>query len=123
MMRWIQVSLLASALLTVGVSHAARAIDAPPPSREAVVNAPQPDAAAQADDRTSLRQGIIAAIGAKGDVILVNGSWLGIVDGQTVLFRQGKPVRSDVLRKGQQLRFTLAPGAADRRTLGVVYVP
>jgi hypothetical protein len=122
-MRLIQVSLLASALLATGVSHAARALDAPPPTREAVVNAPQADAAAQADDRTSLRQGVISAIGTKGDAVLINGSWLGIVNGQTVLFRQGKPVRPDVLRKGQQLRFTLAPGAADRRTLGVVYVP
>jgi len=123
MMNLMRSGLLATAVLAAGASHAARAVDAPPPSRAAVVSAPQPHAAVQADDRASLRQGIVADISAKGDWVFVNGSWLGIVDGHTVLFRNGRPVRADVLRKGQPLRFTLAPGVADRKTLGVVYVP
>ena len=81
-------------------------------------------AAPGADDSSSLREGVITAVGDKRDQIEVNGSWLKIVDGKTRVFRQGRTVNaSDELVKGSKVKFTLAPGSADRATLGVVYVP
>lgn len=107
----------------VAGAHAARAIDAPPPTRAAVLNAPQVDAALQADDRSSLRQGLVGSVSASGDAVLVNGAWFFIVEGRTQLFRNGRPAPAGALAKGQLVKFTLAPGTADRKTLGVVYVP
>ena len=104
-------------------AFAARAIDAPPPTRAAVLNAPRVDAAVQADDRSSLRQGMVGSVSASGDAVLVNGAWFFIVEGRTQLFRDGRPAPAGALANGQWLKFTLAPGTADRRTLGVVYVP
>lgn len=80
-------------------------------------------AVSQADDSNSLRQGTITSVNANSDQIEVNGSWLKIAAGKTRLFQRGQAVGSDALAKGQVLRFTLLPGAADRFTLGVVYVP
>ena len=96
-------------------SGAARQTQATPVSAAA--------AASHADDSSSLRQGTISAVNAAHDQIEVNGSWLKIAAGQTRLFRQGRAVESDVLAKGQAVKFTLLPGQADRFTLGVVYVP
>ena len=77
-----------------------------------------------ADDSSSLREGVITAVSDKRDQIEVNGSWLKVVDGKTRVFRQGRTVNgSDELVKGSKVKFTLAPGTADRATLGVVYVP
>jgi hypothetical protein len=104
-------------------AHAFRAIDAPPPTRAAVLNAPQADAALQADDRSSLRQGVIGAVSTAGDAVLVNGAWFVIVEGRTQVFRDGRPAPAGTLAKGQQVKFTLAPGTPDHKTLGVVYVP
>lgn len=111
------------ALLVGGNAQAVRAIDAPPPTRAAVLNTPRPDPAVQADDSSSLRQGVVADLSPKGDWVFVNGSWLAIVEGRTRLFQSGRTAQPDALRKGQLLKFTLAPGTADRKTLGVVYVP
>ena len=116
-------SLWVATLLVVPTAHAVRAIDAPPPTRAAVLNALRPDPALQADDSSSLRQGVVTAVSPNADAVLVNGSWLGIVEGRTALFRQGRSVPASQLSKGQMLRFTLAPGNADRKVLGVVYVP
>jgi hypothetical protein len=122
-MRVSEACLFAAAWLASGTALAARAIDVPPPTRAAVLNAPQPDAAAQADESSSLRQGVVADVSPKADWVYINGSWLRIAEGSTRLFRQGRPVQAGALSKGQLLKFTLAPGAADRKTLGVVYVP
>ena len=112
------------ATLLVSVSaHAVRAIDAPPPTRAAVLNAPRTDPVAQADDSNSLRQGVVADVSPNADWVYVNGAWLRITEGSTRLFRQGRAVQPSSLSKGQVLKFTLAPGVADRKTLGVVYVP
>lgn len=104
-------------------AHATRAIDAPPPTRAAVLNAPQADAALQADDRSSLRRGMVDSVSASGDAVLIHGSWFFIVEGRTQLFRDGRAASAGALAKGQWVKFTLAPGTADRKTLGVVYVP
>ncbi len=111
------VSLLASA-----PTHAARAIDVPPPTRAAVLNAPLPDPATQADDSSSLRQGVVTDISPNADWLFINGSWLRVAEGSTRLFRQGRPVQAKAVGKGQRVEFTLAPGVADRKTLGIVYV-
>ena len=84
---------------------------------------PVAEAASHADDSSSMRQGTITSVNANSDQIEVNGSWLKIAAGKTRLFQRGQAVGSDALAKGQVLRFTLLPGAADRFTLGVVYVP
>ena len=115
---WFLATLLASVS-----AHAVRAIDAPPPTRAAVLNAPRTDPVAQADDSNSLRQGVVADVSPNADWVYVNGAWLRITEGSTRLFRQGRAVQPSTLSKGQVLKFTLAPGVADRKTLGVVYVP
>lgn len=80
-------------------------------------------AASQADDSSSLRAGAITSVNAKNDQIEINGSWLRIAPGKTRLFQRGQSVGTDALAKGQLVKFTLLPGAVDRFTLGVVYVP
>ena len=80
-------------------------------------------AASHADDSSSLRQGMITSVSAKNDQVEINGSWLKVAAGKTRLFRQGRAVNSDVLAKGQTVKFTLLPGDAERLTLGVIYVP
>ena len=80
-------------------------------------------AAAHADDSSSMREGAITGVTTAHDQIEVNGSWLKVSPGNTRLFRQGKAVTSEVLVKGQLVRFTLMPGDAERSTLGVIYVP
>jgi hypothetical protein len=111
------------ALAHAGTAHAFRAIDAPPPTRAAVLNAPQADAASQADDRGSLRQGVVDAVSTKGDAVRVNGAWFVLIEGHTQVFRDGRPAPAGALVKGLQVKFTLAPGTTDQKTLGVVYVP
>lgn len=80
-------------------------------------------AAAHADDSSSMREGAITGVTTTHDQIEVNGSWLKLAAGKTRLFRQGKAVTSEVLVKGQLVKFTLMPGDAERATLGVIYVP
>jgi hypothetical protein len=93
------------------------------PQAAAAVTAPVA-ATPAADDSSSLREGVITAVSDKRDQIEVNGSWLKVVAGSTRVFRQGRSVNAgDELVKGSKVKFTLAPGAADRATLGVVYVP
>lgn len=114
--------LVVAAGLAGSAAHAVRAIDAPPPTRAAVLNAPRPDPVAQADDSSSLRQGVVSAVSPNGDRVYINGAWLAVVEGRTTLFQRGRAALPSQLSKGQRLSFTLAPGA-DRKTLGVVYVP
>ena len=80
-------------------------------------------AAAHADDSSSMRVGAITGVTTAHDQIEVNGSWLKVLPGKTRLFRHGKAVTSEVLVKGQLVKFTLLPGDAERSTLGVIYVP
>jgi len=104
-------------------SHAVRAVGAAAPSPESVRSVHHATPLAQADDRSSLRQGVVTALGQQNHWVHVNGTWMAVVEGRTRLFRHGKPVAAEVLAKGQLLRFTLAPGRDDGTTLGVVYVP
>ena len=122
---WFIVSILGLGL--VGPAMAVRVAGEPAQSAASKVQAATTvpaTAASSADDNSSLREGVITAISDKRDQIEVNGSWLKVVDGKTRVFRQGRAVNpGDELVKGTKVKFTLAPGAADRLTLGVVYVP
>jgi hypothetical protein len=77
-------------------------------------------AANRTDHSQALRQGVVTALGARADQVEIQGRWHRI-DAATRFFRASQATQADVLRKGQMLRFTLAPG--DHATLGVVYVP
>lgn len=112
------------AVSSAGNAWAVRVDGAQAPSPETVQQVAQPSAAAShADDSSSLREGVITAVGARRDSIEVNGSWLKLADGQTRLFRQGRPIKRDELAKGQKVKFTLAPSDAQRATVGTLYVP
>lgn len=107
-----------------GQAFAVRVTNAPPPSPDAVRQQSSGASAAHADDSSSLREGVITGVNDKRDQLQINGSWLKIVDGKTRVVRQGRLVKAaDELVKGKLVKFTLAPGAADTLTLGVVYVP
>ena len=117
-------SFLVGALMlgAVGQALAVRVTNATAPSPDTVRRGAV--AASQADDSTSLREGVITAVNDKRDQVLINGSWLKVVEGKTRVFRQGRSVKSgDELVNGKQVKFTLMPGGTDPATLGVVYVP
>ena len=100
--------------------------DAKPAAGASAQTSPPTDtaaAAAHADDSSSMREGAITGVTTTHDQIEINGSWLKLAPGKTRLFRQGKAVTSEVLVKGQLVKFTLMPGDAERATLGVIYVP
>ncbi len=114
---------LAGSALAARLANESTPAVAGKPQAAAAVTAPVA-ATPAADDSTSLREGVITAVSDKHDQIEVNGSWLKVVAGSTRVFRQGRSVNAgDELVKGSKVKFTLAPGAADRATLGVVYVP
>jgi hypothetical protein len=123
MNRLTRIGVAAAVVFAASASHAVRALDAPPTRAPVLKKESKADAAAQADDSAGLRQGVVADISAKRDWVQVNGTWLAIVEGRTTLIQRGRPANAAVLGKGQLLKFTLAPGAANRTTLGVVYVP
>ena len=120
-------SWIITAVLAMAVGGQAWAVRVMGAAAASIDTARQPETpktkAAQADDSSSMREGVISGVSAKGDQIEVNGSWLKVADGTTRVFRQGRAVGRDELKKGQKVRFTLAPGAAGRTTLGGVYVP
>ena len=100
--------------------------DAKPAAGASAQTSPPTDtaaAAAHADDSSSMREGAITGVTTTHDQIEINGSWLKLAPGKTRLFRQGRAVTSEVLVKGQLVKFTLMPGDAERATLGVIYVP
>ncbi len=120
---WIILSL---AMLTAAAScRAANVTGAQAPSAESVrrVVPSVAAAASNADDSTSMREGVISAVNEKRDQVEINGTWLTVVAGKTQLFRKGRNVKLDELEKGQKVRFTLLSGATGRATLGAIYVP
>ena len=110
------------AFLAAGSAGAVMVVGGIAPSPDAVRRAAPPATAAAADESHSIRLGVVTAIGDQRDRIQVNGNWLKVVSGTTRLFRQGRAATINDIVKGQTVRFTLA-SAADRATLGVVYVP
>ena len=71
----------------------------------------------------NLRLGVVTAVDATGDRIEIHGRWHRIDATRTRFVRDGRVVRSDSLKKGQSLKFTLLAGQGENSTLGVVYVP
>ena len=122
---WIIITALATAV--GGQAWAVRVVGAAAPSADAVRQADVSGAkgakAAQADDSSSMREGVITALSAKRDRVEINGSWLKLADRKTHLFRHGRAVTRDELAKGQKVKFTMAAGDAEHATLGAVYVP
>lgn len=114
---------LVLAFSVVGQTWGSRVTGAPAPPPDIVRRAGQPSSAAQADDTSSLRDGVITAVSAEGDQIEINGSWLNLVDGKTRVFQQGRTVKRDYVTKGQKVKFNLAPSDPKRATVGVLYVP
>jgi hypothetical protein len=106
-------------------SLAVRVGTGPPPAPEAVRRSAQAPAAVQADESSSLRQGLVTQVEPQASRVQVQGVWLQAVAGRTVVIRDGRAVPFDVLRKGQIVKYTLAAGApsSSPATLGAVYVP
>jgi len=112
------------ALGSWSVAHGVRPTGNSPPAPTAVRQAAMPAAAAsQADDSSSLREGVVTEVSADADKVQIQGAWFAVVPGKTRLFRGGAAVDATTLHKGQKLRFTLVPSTRERTTLGVVYVP
>lgn len=113
--------LVLSAAAASALAVRARTEAAPKP--EAVREAASAAGASRPDESNSLREGVITGVSEKADRVEVQGTWLDIVDGKTRIFRRGTAIAPSALQKGVRIKFTIAPGAAGRGTLGVVYVP
>ena len=115
----------ALALVTWSVGGWAAAVaGASAPSAESTRQVVSAQAAAShADDSSSMREGVITAVNEKRDQVEINGAWLRLVAGKSIVFRNGRSAQFNELGKGQKVKFTLAPGVADRATLGAIYVP
>ena len=113
----------AVALMFAGSAGAVMVVGGVPPSPDAVRQSAASIPAVPVDESQSIREGVVMDIGTARDQIQVNGSWLKVVGGTTHIFRQGRAATVNDIAKGQTVRFTLARGAADRLTLGAIYVP
>lgn len=118
----------AALLLVAGVAGATLALairvdNAGAPASAAVLGTPQQAAKAQTDESTSLRQGVITGLDAKGTRLQVQGIWLEVADGKTQVLRNGAPARLETLKTGDAIRFTVAPGTVDGQSLRVIYAP
>ncbi len=122
-------ALLARALLCAGfgtlasVAVASRVETAAAPAASAVLDSAQPSTASQSDDSASLRQGVVTALAPKGDRLQVQGIWCDVGADQTLVLRGGQRVPLESVRAGETIKFTVAPGAAERPTIRVIYAP
>ena len=71
----------------------------------------------------SLLQGVVTELDAPGSRVQIQGQWHRVVSGQTQILSGGKQVNANSLKVGQKLKFTLASGSTQAKTLGMVYVP
>ena len=117
--------LLLAAIATAlsGPSLAVRVGGATAPAASAVQGLAQQPARIQNDESASLREGTITALDASGTRLQVQGTWLGLVDGQTLAMRQGRPVGLATLRVGETIRFTVAPSDTEAASLRLIYAP
>jgi hypothetical protein len=114
-------TLLAAGLLCGGAARADRVvgiagISAP---RPATVQASASSPAAAA----ALRSGVVSGLSVDGTQIEIDGKWYRLKPGRSLLLRNGLPVDTGVLAKGQKLRFSLASQTPGEQALGVVHVP
>ena len=94
------------------------------PAASAVQTSVQQPASAQSDESASLRQGTVTALDESGARLQVQGVWLGVVAGKTLVLRQGKAARLDSIKPGDVVRFMVAPGTDEGApSLRVLYAP
>lgn len=71
----------------------------------------------------ALLRGVVTELDAAGGRVQIQGQWHRVVSGQTHVLSGGKQVPVNRLKVGQKLKFTLAAGNSETKTLGIVYVP
>lgn len=76
-----------------------------------------------AEDQSHMRSGVITAVEFAGKKVEIDRQWYSIVGGQTQVFKSGKSVRTDVLKPGQAIKFTVTQSGSEGKKLGAVYVP
>ena len=76
-----------------------------------------------ADDKSHMRSGVITTVESAGTKVEIDRQWYSIVGGQTQVFQRGKLVRTDVLKPGQAIKFTVTRSGSEGKKLGAVYVP
>ncbi len=104
--------------------QSANAVGAAGAGRQATPSAPNPPFQAHPPESpASMNQGTVTALSAQGDHVEIQGRAHFIAAGRTRFYRDGQAVTVEALKKGQTLRFTLAPGSEKRPVLGVVHVP
>ena len=75
----------------------------------------------QKDETNSMRTGVITAVADKPSRIMVNGSWLEIVTGETRVLRGGVATSPDSLKVGESINFLTAKGSPERTVVRVIY--
>ncbi|HEY2558444.1 MAG TPA: hypothetical protein VGI48_01905 [Caldimonas sp.] len=120
---WRAAALAALGLACAGVASASRVDFAPPPAASAVQTSAQQPQHVQADESSSLRQGVVGAVDERRARIQVQGIWLDTVAGQTKLLRGGRPAGLETLRAGETIRFTVAPESTGAPSVRLIYVP
>jgi hypothetical protein len=71
----------------------------------------------------ALLSGVVSAVQADGAYVDIDGKRYALERGRSLLLRNGLPVSTNVLAKGQRLRFSLASATPGEMVLGVVHVP
>jgi hypothetical protein len=71
----------------------------------------------------SIRAGVVTRVDASGQRVEIDGRWYLIVASRTQLIQKGKPVVPSLIKTGQSIKFSLAPGHDGNGQLGVIYVP
>lgn len=113
----ILIALAAAGLWAGGAAHADRVVGIAsiPPAKGAAA----PPAAAA----VPLQTGTVTALRSDGAQLEIDGKWFIVKPGRTQLLRDGLPVSTSALVKGQRLSFTLASATPGEQALGVVNVP
>lgn len=75
------------------------------------------------EDKSHMRSGVVTTVESTGTKVEIDRQWYSIVSGQTRVFQRGKSVRSDVLKAGQAIKFTVTLSGSEGKRLGAVYVP
>jgi hypothetical protein len=76
-----------------------------------------------AEVSSHMRSGVITTVDSTGEKVEIDRQWYSIVGGKTQVFQRGKSVRTDVLKPGQAIKFTVTQSGSEGKKLGAVYVP
>jgi hypothetical protein len=121
--RWRAAALVVLGMTIAAAAPAVRVGAAPAPAASTVQSSTQQPQQVQADESASLRQGVVMAVDERRARVQVQGIWLDMVVGNTMLLRSGRPAALDTLRVGEAIRFTVTPGSSGASSLRVIYVP